>query len=72
MASSEQPLGDVAAGVAEGTRYYVQLAIISHCGPVLPPNVMLSGALHRVRSNESWVPHYHQWYCGFMNLEQCS
>src|SRR6266581_3169996 len=33
VASSEQPLGDVAAGVAEGARYYVQLAIISHRGP---------------------------------------
>ena len=36
--SSEQPFGDVAAGVAEGARYYVQFAIISHCDSVLPPN----------------------------------
>jgi len=38
VASLEQPLGDVAAGVAEGARYYVQFAIISHRGPVLLPN----------------------------------
>jgi len=35
---SEQPFGDVAAGIAEGTCDDVQLAIISHRGPVLPPN----------------------------------
>src|SRR6266404_2509570 len=35
VASVEQPLGDVAAGVAEGACYYGQFAIISHRGPLL-------------------------------------
>jgi len=35
IAGSEQPLGDVAAGVAKGTRYDVQ---IIHFNVVLPPN----------------------------------
>jgi hypothetical protein len=43
VASLEQSFGDVAAGIAEGARYYVQLAIISHRGPVLPPTVQNQG-----------------------------
>jgi hypothetical protein len=49
VASLEQPLGDVAAGVAEGARYYVQFAIISHRGPLLLPNAPLSGGATMAR-----------------------
>jgi hypothetical protein len=35
ISGSEQPFGDVAAGIAEGTCYNVQLAIILHRGPGL-------------------------------------
>src|SRR5262249_18582921 len=53
MASLEQPLGDVAARVAEGARYYVQFAIISHCGPVLLPNARVDRPR---RANPSQLP----------------